>query len=143
MSLYHMLNGVTSATFFVLPMLGKHPDEYPRFRDCFLHDAEHPEFDGHIQVYTRTGGGNRESYESENADMQEHPEFVTDFDDSFDCTYATWVFRVPDKWKADLDKIADGRLNEISDEYKAEYRVFPKLTEKFDEIFGRHPRATE
>ncbi len=34
MSLYNMINGVNPATFFILPMLGKHPDEYPRFRDC-------------------------------------------------------------------------------------------------------------
>ena len=31
-----MINGVQPATFFLLPMLGKHPDEYPRFRDCFV-----------------------------------------------------------------------------------------------------------
>jgi hypothetical protein len=30
MSLYNMVHGTTQATFFVLPMLGKHPDEYPR-----------------------------------------------------------------------------------------------------------------
>ena len=36
MSLYNMINGVQPAAFFVLPMLGKHPDEYPRFRDCFI-----------------------------------------------------------------------------------------------------------
>lgn len=30
-----MINGVNQATFYILPMLGKHPDEYPRFRDCF------------------------------------------------------------------------------------------------------------
>ena len=59
MSLYNLVQGVTSAVFFVLPMLGKHPDEYPRFRDCFLKDAEHPEYDNHIHVYTRVGGGNR------------------------------------------------------------------------------------
>ena len=29
------MNGVNPATFFILPMLGKHPDEFPRFRDCW------------------------------------------------------------------------------------------------------------
>ena len=39
MSLYNMLHGVNPSTFFILPMLGeKHPDEYPRFRDCFIGD---------------------------------------------------------------------------------------------------------
>lgn len=54
MSLYNMINGVNPATFIILPMLGKHPDEYPRFRDCFIKD-------GMIEVYTRVGGNNRDS----------------------------------------------------------------------------------
>jgi hypothetical protein len=37
MSLYNMMNGANPATFFILPMLGeKHPEQYPRFRDCFV-----------------------------------------------------------------------------------------------------------
>lgn len=39
MSLYNMLNGVNPCTFLILPMLGKHPDEYPRFRDCFIEEG--------------------------------------------------------------------------------------------------------
>lgn len=150
MSLYNMVCGVSPAAFFILPMLGKHPDEYPRFRDCFTADPEHPEYDGHIHVYTRTGGGNRDDYEAENAAMMDHPEYVANWDDSYDRTYASWVFRVPEKWRADFDKIAAGRLPEVSDEYKAElYRIFPKLKEKFDELFkvsteeGTEPCDTE
>jgi hypothetical protein len=136
MSLYNMINGANPATFFILPMLGKHPDEYPRYRDCFMSDEEHPEYDDHIHIYTRTGGGNREFYESENDSMTEMPEFVTDYDDSFDSTYASWIFRVPEKWLEDYTKIRDGNLKEISAEYRAElYRVYPKLASKFDELF--------
>ena len=132
-----MMHGVQPVTFFVLPMLGKHPDEYPRFRDCFLGDKEHPEYDDHIHVYTRTGGGNREAYQAENDEMRSMPDYVTDWDDSFDCTFASWVFRVPERWRDDFAKIKDGKLREISDDYKAEmYRVFPKLKDKFDEIFS-------
>lgn len=136
MSLYNMINGMNPSVFFILPMLGKHPDEYPRFRDCFLSDKEHPEYDDHIHVYTRTGGGNREGYEAENAEMEAMPDYVTNFDDSFDCTYASWVFRVPDRWKEDFAKFKAGR-SDFSDEYKAEMkRVFPKLAEKFDLMFS-------
>jgi len=139
MSFYHMINGVKPATFFILPMLGKHPDEYPRFRDCFLGDQDHPQYDDHIHVYTRTGGGNRESYKDEIAEMRAMPEYVTDWDDSFDCTYASWVFRVPDRWKEDFVRIKEGNLHAISDEYRAElYRVFPKLREKFNQIFSEN-----
>jgi hypothetical protein len=132
-----MMNGVSQATFWILPMLDRHPDEYPRFRDCFLADEEHPEYDNHIFVYTRTGGGNRESYEDENDDMTMMETYVTDYDDDFDCTYATWVFRVPEKWKKDYDAITDPEvgLRGISEEYKAQLKkIYPKLADKFDKI---------
>jgi hypothetical protein len=144
MSLYNMIHGVNPCTFFILPMLGKHPDEYPRFRDCFTKDEEHPEYDGHIHVYTRTGGGNRESYGDENEEMQSMETFVADFDDSFDCTFASWVFSVPEKWKADFDKIEAGVIREVSAEYQAELRrVYPKLEAKFDEIFSVNSQADQ
>lgn len=141
MSLYNMLNGVKPSTFFALPMLGHHPDEYPRFRDCFIGDDERPEYANHIIVYTRTGGGNRESYEAENNWIRSIPGFVADYDDSFDCTFACWVFQVPERWEPDFAKVISGKLLEISPEYKAEmYRVFPKLKEKFDDIFASASR---
>lgn len=137
MNMYNMINGVTPATFFILPMLGKHAYEYPRFRDCFLGNEEYPEYDDHIHVYTRTGGGNRESYQAENDEMRAMPDFVTDFDDSYDCTYASWVFRVPERWKDDFVKFKEGRISEFSDAYKAEIRrVYPKLAEQLDRFFA-------
>ena len=73
MSLYNMINGVQLPTFFVFPLLGKHAEEYPRFRDCFFGKMQQ-DFDDldtfgipklkHgdedlISVYTLFGGGNR------------------------------------------------------------------------------------
>lgn len=137
MSLYNLINGATPATFFVLPMLGKHPDQYPRFRDCFLSDQERPEYNDHIHIYTRTGGNNREDYEGSNQEMQSMPGFVADYDDDFDNTYASWIFKVPEKWASDFAKIKSGNIKEISAEYRAElYRVYPNLKEKFDELFA-------
>ncbi len=137
MSLYNMINGVNPCAFFVLPMLGKHPDEYPRFRSCFIADPEHPEYNNHIHVYTRTGGGNREGYEAENDAMRAMPTFVTDFDDSYDSTFASWVFSVPEQWKADFEKFVNGDAKNFSPEYRAGMdRIYPKLVEKFAEMFG-------
>jgi hypothetical protein len=137
MSLYNMINGVSPATFFILPMLGKHPNKYPRFRDCFLGDDDRPKLKDHIHVYTRTGGGNREDYEAENQAMREMPGFVTDYDDGRDCTFASWVFRVPERWKADYDKIMAGNIKDVSAEYQTELRrVYPKLAETLDKLFS-------
>jgi hypothetical protein len=132
-----MVNGVTDATFFILPMLGKHPDEYPRFRNCFLYDEQHPEYDNHIHVYTRTGGGNREGYEAENEMMLLMPTFVTDYDDDFDSTFASWIFSVPSEWKDDFEKITSGDFVHVSAEYKEKMcQVYPKLKEKFNQLFA-------
>ena len=140
MSLYNMLCGYTPAVTLVLPMLGKHPNEYPRFRDCFLKDEEHPEYDDHIQIYTRTGGGNREDYESENEAMRQMDGFVADFDDSFDSTFASWVFKVPERWKADYEVFKSGDLKDMSKEYQEELRrILPEIEESlWDKIFAMH-----
>lgn len=134
---YNIINGVSPAAFFIVPMLGMHPDEYPRFRDCFVNDEEHPEYDRHIHIYTRVGGNNRGCGYGEEK-LMDHPNFVGTFDDSFDSTYGTYVFSVPEKWKEDFEKIMSGAILEISKEYKAElYRIFPKLKAEFDALFKR------
>jgi hypothetical protein len=136
MSLYNMIHGTTPATFFVLPMLGKHPDEYPRFRDCFIADEEHPEYNDHIHVYTRVGGNNRGEGYGEEA-LYDMPGFVTTFDDSFDNTFATYVFKIPEKWAADFQLFKENRIKEFSQEYKDEIiRVFPKLKDTLMKLWG-------
>jgi len=59
-------------------------------------------------VHTRNGGGNRECYECDdrhepgcpagaNDEMQSHPAFLADHDDTGDSTYANFHFRIDDK----------------------------------------------
>jgi hypothetical protein len=124
-----MINGVNQATFFILPMLGeKHPDTYPRFRDCYIEDDK-------ICIYTRVGGGNRNCGYGEE-ELYKHPNFLTTEDDDYDSTYASYYFSVPNEWKNDFEKITNGKINEISNEYKERlYKVFPKLKKTFNEIF--------
>jgi hypothetical protein len=137
MSLYNLVNGVKPAVFLVLPMLGKHPDEYPRFRNCFLGDQKHPEYADHIHVFTRTGGPNREDYVRQHEEMRRMEGFVTDYDDDDDNTFASWVFRVPARWQADYDKLKAGDVGNVSAEYQAELRrVYPKLVEMWDKLFS-------
>lgn len=135
MSLYNMLCGVNPATFFILPMLGKHPDEYPRFRDCFV--GKDGNFGYSIIVFTRVGGNNRNSGYGEEW-MLKHPEFIKTYDDDFDNTYGYYVFDVPKKWREDFLKVIENKLTEISDEYFNEIiRVYPKLEDKLRGMFNR------
>ena len=59
-------------------------------------------------VYTRAGGGNRDDYAREIMGLQAHPLYVRDYDDPFDSTYATFVFRVPDEWVNDYNLLLEG-----------------------------------
>lgn len=122
MSLYNAINGFNPACLIIMPMLGRKQEEYPRFRDCFVEDDK-------IAIYTRCGGGNRYCGFGEEA-LYKDPNFITTFDDDFDCTYATYLFDVPEKWKPDFDLIMAGNLNEVSDEYYNYLCDFwPKLAE--------------
>ena len=138
MSFYNRVNGFNPACLLFLPMLGKHPDEYPRFRDCFIRNEDRPEYNNHILVYTRIGGGNRSDYYDEIDALREMDGYVADFDDSFDKTFATFVFKVPERWKEDYDKLLGGDGINISTEYIKEMkRVYPKLTDMIDETFRK------
>ena len=125
--LYNMVHGVNPATFLILPMLGKHPDEYPRFRDCFITE------DDHILVLTRVGGGNRNDGYGEE-ELYKDPHFIKTYDADWDCTYGYYEFSVPDEWKADFDAIKNGA--KPSKEYLEQMcKVYPKLADKFREQF--------
>ena len=130
MSLYHLMTGgVNPATFLILPMLGKHPDEYPRFRDCFVTE------DNHILVLTRVGGGNRNTGYGEEA-LEQDKNFVKTYDADWDSTYGYYEFRVPDEWKADFDSIIRG--DKPSKEYLEQMcKVYPKLEETFRTQFAK------
>lgn len=134
MSLYNMVNGFNPACMFLMPMLGRKQEEYPRFRDCFLSDDEE-----RIVIYTRVGGNNRNCGYGEE-ELYTDPNFVKTYDDSFDSTYGYYEFNPPERWKDDFDRLVSGKVKDVSDEY-VEYvkEFFPLLAEKgvVDVMFGR------
>ena len=124
MSLYNMLMGFNPACVLIMPMLGRKQEEYPRFRDCFITE------ENNIAIYTRVGGGNRNCGYGEE-ELYEDENFLTTYDDDYDCTYATYEFKVPEKWRADFDLIVGGKQNEVSKEYVDYVKEFyPKLAEQ-------------
>lgn len=124
MSLYNLVNEFNPACVVLLPMLGRKREEYPRFRDCFLSEDMK-----RIVIYTRVGGNNRGCGYGEE-ELYSDPNFMTTYDDDFDSTYGYYEFNVPEKWKDDFDKIVNGRIKEVSDEYvKYVSEFYPKLAE--------------
>ena len=125
MSLYNLINGFNPACIFFLPMLGRKQGKYPRFRDCYLSDDEK-----RIIIYTRVGGGNRNCGYGED-ELYADPNFVKTYDDEYDSTYGYYEFNVPSQWKDDFDKICNGKITEVSDEYfNYVSEFYPVLAEK-------------
>lgn len=128
-NLYNLMNGVNPATFLILPMLDRHPDDYPRFRDCFVSEDNE-----HIVVLTRVGGNNRNCGYGEE-ELEKSPYFVKTYDDDFDCTYGYYEFNVPDEWKSDFEVILNG--GKPSQKYVEQMcKVYPKLADKFNELYN-------
>jgi hypothetical protein len=97
--LYNVLFGVNILAHRLLELLKLDHRDIPRFRDCYLQG-------GHIVVYTRTGGGNREDYLTEVGVLTSHPLYVRDEDDSYDETYASYFFKYPEEWRETLEGLA-------------------------------------
>ena len=135
MSLYNMINGFNPSCILFMPMLGRKQEEYPRFRDCFLSDDKE-----HIIIYTRVGGGNRNQGYGEE-ELYKDPNFVKTYDDEYDSTYGYYEFNVPEKWKADFNKIIDGQPDKVSDDYVNLLKEFyPKLAKSgyIDKLFRKN-----
>ena len=91
--MYNMLFGENELSEVLLKMLNLTKEDCGRYRDCYLDEKGEK-----IIVYTRNGGGNREYYEEVFDKLSSHTNYLCDYDDDFDCTYASIEFKVPDKF---------------------------------------------
>lgn len=98
MGFYNMMFGTNPMSDILLATLGLKRDDVGRFRDTYLAD-------GKIAIYTRNGGGNRETYQEVIDELAKHPCYLSDEDDDFDCTYATIYFSYPAEFAEQLKAI--------------------------------------
>ena len=71
------------------------PEMVGRYRDHWLERDESGDEPALVlAVYTRIGGGNREEYADNIRQMQALATYVSDADDTYDNTYATFRFRM-------------------------------------------------
>lgn len=135
MSLYNMMCGINPAASRLLKAIDLDPKSVPRFRDIWV-DKNFTE----VTVHTRTGGGNREAYTEQNALMSTHPLYLRDSDDSFDSTFADFVFRLPSEQKEMLLEELRVGMSHHDDAEKKREAVIRMITktprEKFDEAMS-------
>src|SRR3990167_3082180 len=129
MSMYNLMHGMNPLAGILLKMLeiDQEGSKYSsgRFRDIYLNE------DGKkIILFTRNGGGNRETYQETIDILATHPNFITDYDDEFDCTYAYIEFSVPTQYLATTTIMAAGvkpkTLKEKTDDVMAEIKSMKK-----------------
>lgn len=123
MSLYNLLFGMNPSASVLLKMLNLTEEDIGRFRDAYMQD-------GKIVIYTRNGGGNRGHWDfvydknAEGADcpcpgckmdyvLSAHPNYVRDYDDDFDSTYAYVVFDVPEKYREFVTTLTGSQAQEV------------------------------
>ena len=112
MSLYNMLLGVNPMVPPILGLLNTEATELGRFRDAYFTKEDDEVV---IAIFARNGGGNRACWKEEAKENTEDcncpgctqqlfvpkmPGYIRDFDDDFDSTYCTTVFRLPDETEA-------------------------------------------
>ncbi len=141
MSLYNLLFGVNPLAKVFMEILGLDKDDgrYPtgRFRDIFYDKKKNM-----IILYTRNGGGNREEYQHVFDMLGEHPNYIRDYDDSFDETYAYVEFSVPAEYKKILDDmVIDSDIENVHQKFERIIKEMDTMSEdeikkdkRFDEI---------
>lgn len=95
----------------LLPLVGINPETGPAFR---LRDAwvETSPLTGlALHVYTRVGGNNRADYTAVINQLRDLPTYLRDDDDSFDSTYASFWFRIPEVYAAELKDVASAPID--------------------------------
>ncbi len=80
----------------LLKMLDLSKHNFSRYRGCSL---EIEKDDITIFVCTRDGGNNREYAQDTFGELMKHPNYIYDYDDDGDNTYANIIFSVPEKYK--------------------------------------------
>jgi hypothetical protein len=126
MSLYNMLFGENPMAEKLLAVLGYTKADVGRYRDCYTIDEE-----GKIQivVHTRNGGGNREEYGEVLDKLAQHPWWVKDQDDDFDCTYADVFFQPPEELQAAIKEIHDPSLPTPHEAWQILFKALEKKKE--------------
>ena len=104
-----------------------------RFRDIYFNEACDK-----IILLTRNGGGNRESFPDVFEKLSKHPNFLREYDNDFDSTFAEFEFSVPEK----LKKIAE-QSKEIGLGYKSFTERFHTMTDKMKEGKKDDPEVQE
>lgn len=91
--MYEMVCDINPDAGRVLNLIGLDPTfliEECRLRDVYLSKDKTK-----VVIFTRIGGGNRESYNTSIKRLKNFKGYIRDYDDDFDNTYASFEYQIP------------------------------------------------
>jgi hypothetical protein len=123
MSLYNMLCGMNTGLLVVISsIIGMRIERtFPRFRDIFT-TVEDTDIKADFYVYTRMGGNNSFCWEGKTEDdctcpacqlnrlIDENPQIVGSYDDTFDNTYRTICMNFTPEQKVCFNRFLEGKF---------------------------------
>jgi len=150
MGLYNVLFGTNPLAPVLLAVLGLRPvwEDVGRFRDVWITE------EGRIVILTRNGAGNRECWEFEgcnptsrdpkdhdprclvriNWNLTRHPNYVRDYDDQYDPTYAYFEFYVPERYRDLTKSLLEAQSGEyrrsLEERFKGTVKEIMEMDEK-------------
>lgn len=103
--------------FVMARVLGLKRRDFGRLRDAWAEITDEGELQ--LAFYTRNGGGNRADYAEVTAALQASPFYLSDADDTFDSTYATYRFSWPEEPTEGLNEyiVSEGTTPYTAAEY--------------------------
>lgn len=135
MSLYNSLFKENEDSVALLGMIGCTKESIPRYRDVFICDKGE-----NIIIYTRTGGGNRGDYQEEIDKLKSNPNYLEDYDDDFDETYAYFKFKVPEKYSETTKKLFKEEPETVHEKFERECN---EMNDHNSEAFKRAEKLVE
>ena len=91
--MYEMVCTINPDAGRILNLIGLDPTfliEECRLRDVYLSKDKTK-----VVIFTRIGGGNRESYSASIRRLKNFKGYIRDYDDDFDNTYASFEYQIP------------------------------------------------
>ena len=132
--MYNTLFGVNYLASVCLSAVDILVLEVERFRDAIFFKKGKKHF---VEVLTRTGGKNRENFP--NKSLKENKNYVEDYDDEYDNTYAHFIFQVPEKLEQSIywDRVFKDQSRNSLNLKKMFNREFKEMSIPGTEAFSR------
>lgn len=114
-NMYNQMHGENKDAVALLGMIGCTREMFCRYRDTYICDNGN-----NIIVYTRLGGSNRPDYKETIEIIRTNPNYLEDYDDDFDETYAYFKFKVPENYLDTTKKMYKGEPETIKQKFDRE-----------------------